>query len=80
MRDFPQQGHIVQRSPGPDGDGGEGILCQHDREASGLPEQHVEVAQLRAAADEHDALVDDVRRQLGRRPLEGPLDRVDDRA
>jgi hypothetical protein len=77
MRDFPQQVQLVQRSPGPDGDSGEGILCQHDRKARRLPEQDVEVAQLRAAADEHDALVDDVRRQLGRRALQRDLRGLD---
>ena len=43
-----------------------------------LPQQMIETAQQRAAAGEHDALVDDVRRQLRRRPLQTRAHRFHD--
>ena len=43
-----------------------------------LAKQRVEVLEQRAAAGEHDAPVDDVGGQLGRRPLERHLHRLDD--
>ena len=76
-RDFPKKRQLVQRASGPDGDSGEGILCQHDREARSLPEQDIHIAELRTAADQDDALVDDVGRQLRRRAFEGNLGCLD---
>ena len=43
-----------------------------------LAQQHVEVLEQGAAAGQHDALVDDVRGELGRRPLEGDQHGLDD--
>ena len=57
-----------------------GSSPDRDREVGLLAQEHVEAAQQRAAAGEHDALVDDVGRELGRRPLEAGPHRLDDRS
>ena len=49
-----------------------------DRHLGRLGHATVEAGEQRAAAGEHDALVHDVGHQLGRRLLDGVLDRVDD--
>src|SRR5580704_16879043 len=60
-------GHAVQRIAGDD-----------DRHPRLLGEATVEPVQQGAPSGQHDALLHDVRRQLGRRPGEGHLHRVDD--
>src|SRR3546814_1377973 len=55
-------------------------LFRSHRQAGGVPEHEIQVAEQRAAAGEHDALVDDVGGKLRRGVLEGDLDRLDDGA
>ena len=55
-----------------------GSSGEEHRQARLLAQQHVEVLEQRAAAGEHDAPVDDVAGQLGRRALERELHRLDD--
>ena len=45
-----------------------------------MTQDEIQIAQQRAAAGQHDALVDDVGRQFRRRVLERNLDRLDDGA
>src|SRR5260370_11216931 len=45
-----------------------------------MPQHQVEIAEQRAAAGQHDALVDDVGGEFGGRMLERHLDGLDDRA
>ena len=49
-----------------------------DRHLGRLGDAPVEAREQRAAAGQHDALVHDVGDELGRRLLDGVLDRVDD--
>ena len=67
---FLSSSQLVERLAGAQHDGGQRVVGDHHGQAGLLAQQHVEVAQQRAAAGEHDALVDDVGRELGRRPLE----------
>ena len=68
--DFPEQVQLVEGPAGAEHDGALGRIGDHHRQAGLLAQQDVQVAQLRPAAREHDAAVDDVGRELGRRPLE----------
>ena len=81
---------LVESNPPQEIEVGEHLACSHhhrrervvrdrDREARLLAEALVEVLEKRASAGEHDAAVDDVRRELGRRLLERGPDRLDDR-
>src|SRR2546425_466299 len=76
--DVLEEREFIQDLAGPHHDGGERVVGQHDGEARLLAQQGVEVAEERAAAGQHDALVDDVRGQLGWRALETDADRLDD--
>src|SRR5437899_5160808 len=76
--DVLEEREFIQDLAGPHHDRGERVVGQHDGEARLLAQQGVEVAEERAAAGQHDALVDDVRRQLGWRALETDADRLDD--
>src|SRR5690606_10227534 len=58
--DFAQQVDLVEGAAGAEHDGELRILADHDREPGLLAEQHVEVLEQRAAARQHDALVDDI--------------------
>src|SRR5690242_2672331 len=57
---------------------GQRVVGDDHREPGLLHQQPVEVAQERAAAGEHHALLGDVRAELGRRLLQGRLHRGDD--
>ena len=63
----------------PSHDVGERALRDVHGHAGLVPEPLVEALEQRAAAGEHDAVLHEVARQLGRRLLEGALDRRDDR-
>src|SRR5207249_11095928 len=76
--DVLEEREFIQDLAGPHDDGGERVVGQYDRQARLLAQQGVEVAEKRAATGQHDALVDDVRGQLGRRALEADADRLDD--
>src|SRR4051794_17446258 len=65
-----QQIELIQYLAGAEGDAGQRVLALRDRQVRFLAKQMIETAQQRAAAGEHDALVDDIGGQLGRRPLE----------
>src|SRR5581483_3962153 len=67
---FLEELELVERLAGAEHDGELRILRDHDRQAGLLAQEHVEVLELRAAAREHDAAVDDVGGELGRRALE----------
>src|SRR6059036_2682550 len=69
---------IVEDPPRPPYDAGHRVLVEVDRQARLLLQQHVEAADQRAAAGHHDPPIDDVRRQLRRRDLQGPPHRVHD--
>src|SRR5580692_6673048 len=60
-------GHTVERVAG-----------HHDRHARLVLQARFEPVQERSPAGQHDPLLHDVGRQLGRRPVQRDLDRVDD--
>src|SRR6059058_3219823 len=59
-------------------DGGERIVGQDHGQARLLAEKRVEIPEQRPATGQHDPLVDDVRRELGRRALETDTHGLDD--
>src|SRR5436309_10070450 len=58
--------------------GGERIVGQDHGQARLLAEKRVEIPEQRPATGQHDPLVDDVRRELGRRALETDTHGLDD--
>src|SRR5439155_18776297 len=68
---------LLERLSGPAGDRGQRLVGDRHRQPGLLAEQPVQAGQQRAAADEHQAAVGNVSRELGRRPLEHQLDGVD---
>ena len=70
---------MIERLAAAEHDRADRIVADHHGQARLLAQQHVEVLEQRAAAGEHDALVDDVGRELGRRALEREQHRLDDR-
>src|SRR5215470_14315797 len=73
-----EEAELVEGAAGPQHDGELRVLGDHHRQARLLAEEHIEVLELGAAAREHDALVDDVGGELGRRALEDDAHGVDD--
>src|SRR4051794_19067467 len=69
---------VVEDAAGAADDARERVLVDVDRQSRLLAEQEVEAANQRPAAGHHDAAIDDVAGQLGRRDLEGAADGVDD--
>src|SRR5947207_10749763 len=65
-----QQIELIEHLAGAEGDAGQRILALRDRQVRFLAQQMIEAAQQRAAAGEHDALVDDIGGQLGWRALQ----------
>src|SRR5580698_3606213 len=59
-----QQFHVVERLAAPQHGRADRIGAHHDGKAGLFAEEHVDVAQERTAAGQHDPLVDDVRREL----------------
>ena len=75
----PEQGELVEQRASAVSDTGERIVTNRDREVSLLVEQPIQAPQERSAPGEDDALVHNVRGQLGRRLLQTGLDRIHDR-
>src|SRR5687768_4224006 len=69
---------VVEDPPSAAYDARERVLVHVDGQPGLLAEEEVESADQRAATRHHDAAVDDVARQLGRRDLERASHRVDD--
>src|SRR5262245_6465973 len=65
-----QEVELVEDLPRAERHARERVVTHRDRQIRLLTEQEVETPQQRAASGQHDALVDDVRGQLGRSPLE----------
>src|SRR6185436_6114275 len=59
-RDVPEEVDLVQGPARAHHYRRQGIVGEHDGEPRFLAQQHVEIAEQRAAAGEHDAFVDDV--------------------
>src|SRR5690606_31123685 len=76
---FLQELDVIERLAAAEDDRADRVVAHHDGQPRLLAEEDVEVLQERATAREHDALVADVGRELGRRALEGDEDRLDDR-
>ena len=72
--------HLLEAAAGAERDAGQRIVGDRDRQAGRMAQHEVEIAEQRAAAGQHDALVDDVGGELRRRVLERDLDRLDDGA
>src|ERR1041385_7654131 len=70
--------HLLERLAGAAHHAGERVIGNDHRQAGLLHQEPIEVAQQRAAAGEHHALLGDVGAELGRRLLEGGLHRRDD--
>src|SRR5438128_216954 len=68
--DVLEQGELIQHLAGSHDHGSERIVGEHDRQTGLFAQQRIEVAEQRTAAGEHDALVDDIRGELGRGALE----------
>src|SRR5690606_15723341 len=51
---------FLKGAPGADGNAGERLFRDGDRQASRLPQHMIEIAKQRAAAGENDTLVDDI--------------------
>ena len=77
-RNLPQQVEVRQHLAGAEHDRRQRILGHRERQAGLLAQPLVEILQHRAAAGQHDAAIDDVGRQLGRRALERDAHGVDD--
>src|SRR4029079_1080854 len=69
---------LLERPARPDRDAGQRRLRAVRGHLRLVAQALVQALQERAAAGEHDPAVHDVRRELGRRAVEGLLDRVDD--
>src|SRR5690606_18029319 len=69
-RDVFEETQLVEHLARAHDDGGQGVFADHDRQTRLLAQQDVEVAQEGAASRQHDALVDDVGRELRRTALE----------
>ena len=78
--DFFEEAEFVQAAAGADGDSGQRVFGQHDGKTGRFSQQDVHVLEARAAADQDDALVDDIRRQFRRRMLQRDLHGLDDGA
>src|SRR4051812_4176890 len=75
----PFQGlELVEAAAGALGDAGQRRLDQLDRQPDLVPQPLADPAQERAAAGEDDPTLAEIGRELGRRSLEGVLDRADD--
>src|SRR5487761_1767520 len=66
---------LLQALPTADGDAVQRIACHHDRHAGLVLQPRLEAVEQRAATGQHDALLHDVGRQLGRRAIERDLHR-----
>src|SRR6476661_3712833 len=69
---------VVENAPGPANHAGEGIFVDVDGQPRLLAQQEVEAANERPTTGHHDAAIDDVAGQLGRRDLERAPHGVDD--
>ena len=78
-RNLPQQVEVRQHLAGAEHHRRQRVLGHRQRQARLLAQALVEVLQHGPAAGQHDAAVDDVGRQLGRRALEHRANRIDDR-
>src|SRR5260370_572714 len=76
---FPQEIQMIQHLGGAECHTRQRIGGYGERQIGFLAEKLIQTSEQSAAAREHDPLVDDVRRQLRRRPLETRSHRVDDR-
>src|SRR5258705_41920 len=76
----PEGLHLLEAAPGAERDARQRIVGDRHRQAGGVTQHQIEIRQQRAAAGQHDALVDDVGGELGRGVLERDLDRLDDGA
>src|SRR4029453_2961976 len=70
---------LLQAPAGPDGHGRQWVLIDADGHPCLVPEWLAQPPQQGAPTGEHDALVHDVARELGRRPVQRGLDGIDDR-
>lgn len=70
--------HHLQGATAATGYTGQRVLGDDYRQAGLLGQQLVEITQQRATTGQHQAALGDVRGQLGRRLLQGALDRLDD--
>src|SRR3954463_14679958 len=66
--------HLLERLARAAHHAGERVIGDDHRQGGLLPQQAIEVAQQRAAAGEHHALLGDVGAELGRRLLERRFD------
>src|SRR6478735_4482100 len=78
-QDALQRLELLQRLTRADGDAAERVLRGDDRHAGLVAEPGLEAVEQCATAGEDDALLHDVGGQLGRRLVEGHLDRIADR-
>ncbi len=69
---------LLQDLAGADRDRAERVVADYDGEAGPLREQPIQASEHRSAARQHDALVDDVRSELGGGALEGAEHRLHD--
>src|SRR5512137_513918 len=76
--DLLQELQVVEHLARPEDDGRQRVLGDEDGQLGLLADPLIQVLEQRAAAGQDDAPVDDVRRELGRRPLQGDADGVDD--
>src|SRR5215470_20453709 len=71
-----QKIELIEHLAGAEGHARQRIVAHGDRQVRLLAEQEIQAAEQRTTTREHDALVHDVRRQLGRRALEAGAHRV----
>src|SRR4051794_21903692 len=77
---MPQRLHLLERPSGAERDATERIVGDRNRQTGRMPDDMIEIGEERAAAGQHDPLVDDVGGELWRGVLQRHLDGLDDRA
>src|SRR5690554_3366025 len=69
---------MIEGFPRSENDGAHRIVGDHHGQTGRLAQENIEAAEERATAGEHDALIDDIGAELGRRPFEGRHHGLDD--
>src|SRR5215468_1306776 len=75
----PQCPHLFEGAARAERNAAERVVSNRYRETGGVPNDQVEIGEQGTPASQHNALIDDVGGEFGRRVLERDLDGLDDR-
>src|SRR3954471_22657207 len=73
-----QRLHLFQGASGAERDAAQRVLGDRYRQSGRMTQHEIQIGEQRAAASQHDTLIDDIGGQFGRGVFERDLDRLDD--